>query len=148
MFHHFENENHGNPFLVNRLQLAYYDTTDYSKVPDQTAVISCLKKVTITGCRIQSDGSYELLAKPDLELTFSVFDVAPTATFSTLTVSDNGTIPGKLDTGDFLPVDLNGAGLPGILYTRDSGSFYYNPKGSGHYSEPEIIPDFAVGGSG
>lgn len=148
LFHHFENENNGNPFLVNRLQLAYYDTTDYSKVPDQTAVISCLKKVTITGCRIQSDSSYELLAKPDLELTFSVFDVAPTATFSTLTVADNGTIPGKLDTGDFLPVDLNGAGLPGILYTRDRGSFYYNPKGSGHYSEPELVPDFAVGDSG
>lgn len=147
LFHHFEEENKGEPFLVSRMGLTYYDTDEYKDVPDQTSIISCLKKVTVTGCRIRDDGSYQLLAKPDLDLTFSVFEMDEMAAFRQLMVSDDGSIPGKLDTGDFLPIDLNGAGLPGILFTRDSGALYYHPKGDGNYTKPETLPDFAISDS-
>ncbi|HYF32993.1 MAG TPA: SpvB/TcaC N-terminal domain-containing protein [Chitinophagaceae bacterium] len=146
LFHRFENENNDKPFLVFRTALDYYASQDYAGMPDQTGIMSCLKQLTVTGCRITSNGSYELLSKPALDFTFSVFDTPADAIFKQLNVT-GGSLPGFLDASMFLPIDLNGEGLPGLLCSNDSGFQYYSPLGNGQFTAPEILPSFPVEGS-
>ena len=138
LFHRFEGINKGEPFLTFRTALHYYTSDDYRDKPDQTGIMSCLKTLTVTGCRINDDRSYTLLSKPSLSFTFSAFDVPQDAVFKQLDAT-NSSLPGNLDASAFLPVDLDGEGLPGLLYTGDGGLLYYSPLGNGQFAAPEAL---------
>ncbi|MGV2480416.1 UNVERIFIED_CONTAM: hypothetical protein IGO34_26830, partial [Salmonella enterica subsp. enterica serovar Weltevreden] len=53
-----------------------------------------------------------------------------------------GTIPGYLNATQFLPVDLNGEGLPGFILSNSTMSLYLEPLGDGHYALPVANASF------
>lgn len=97
--------------------------------------LSMLSRVEQRGFRKAEDGSY---AQEDLPpLTFGFTPFAPAGQhYSELTLDNGGVIPGAVGDGQYLPVDLDGEGLPGILYSARGQTLYWPPLGNGHYGAP------------
>jgi RHS repeat-associated protein len=130
MFHQFS-ELGTQPILVRRTSLVY----------TESELISSLQKIKITGCKPNSNGSYELLSMPDVDLFFSVPDLVQTPAFDILT-SSNTPIVESLQQNGFLPVDLYGEGLPGLLMGNNATLLYLEPLGDGSFQAPATVAEF------
>ncbi|MEI9806809.1 MAG: VCBS repeat-containing protein [Bacteroidota bacterium] len=127
--------------LVKATSLSYEQLQQYAGIEIQG--LSLLNKVEITGYRKYGADNFTYQKMPALQFSYSLFNAPQSPVFKTLSMG-NETIPGYLDTADFLPVDLNGDGLPGFLFSNDQSTFYLEPKGGGNYSFPQSLPSFPV----
>ncbi|HEX3079389.1 MAG TPA: toxin TcdB middle/N-terminal domain-containing protein, partial [Puia sp.] len=105
--------------------------------------MSRLNQVAVAGYRKSPDGSYVEQKLPPVDFTYSVFEPPVCPEFKTLQ-SANGTIPGYLGSEQFLPVDLQGDGIPGFLYSNNESTCYFPPEGNGKYSGPVNCSSFPV----
>ncbi len=130
MFHQF-NELGTQPVLVRRTSLVYAES----------AIVSSLSQLHQTGCKPNTDGSYELLSMPVVDLFFSVPNLEATPAFGTLT-SGQESIVSPLQQNGFLPVDLYGEGLPGLLMGSNATLLYLEPQGDGSFQVPATVAEF------
>jgi RHS repeat-associated protein len=135
LVHHFPEEL-GDAVVVKELGFTYENIQQYTPVVFQG--MSMLTKATLTGFRKELSEPQSL---PPLEFGYSAFQPPATAEFNMLSVGD-GTIPGYLTATQFLPVDLNGEGLPGFLISNDTMSLYFEPLGDGRYAPPAANASF------
>ncbi|SEW52795.1 SpvB/TcaC N-terminal domain-containing protein [Chitinophaga arvensicola] len=139
LFHHFEEL--GTPCLVKSIALTYDALQHYQ--PVQIVTMSLLKNVASTGYRKNDDGSYDSKTSPALALDYTPFNVPESPVFEVLEM-DGNTIPGYLGEQGFLPVDLNGEGLPGFLFSNEYITTYLAPQGDGKYKLPESPAPFPI----
>ncbi|HEY1749690.1 MAG TPA: SpvB/TcaC N-terminal domain-containing protein [Caulobacteraceae bacterium] len=107
--------------------------------------LSMLAAVQQRGWRRLADGAYAHEDLPPLTLGFTPFDPAAQS-YAELVVEDGGLIPGPIGDGLYLPVDLDGEGLPGILFSSAGQTLYWPPLGDGRYGDPvapERFPSFS-----
>ena len=140
LFHHFQNEL-GDPCIVKSMAFDYQHLQDYHPVLIQG--LSLLVGATITGYRKNADNSFSEQSLPSLVLTYSSFSPPQSPVFKTLSMGGH-IIPGYLDGSQFLPVDLNGDGLPGLLFSNKESTIYLEPQGDGKYSFPNTAESFPV----
>jgi len=133
VFHNFK-ELGNNPCLVKALQLIH----------DETPSFSFLKSIIQTGYRISQDGSYISQSLPPLDFEYSQFSPPEAPEFQPLSVNGMNTIPGYLDSTDFNPIDLKGEGLPGMFFSNEETTLYYEPLGDGAYMSPSTPALFPV----
>lgn len=120
------------PILVRSWQASY--TASHAYGPVNLPTMSMLAAFTETGYR-HTDHGVVSQSMPDLRLTFSQFEPPLTPEFKTLQL-DRSTIPGYLDRAQYLPVDMEGLGLPGFLYADATTTLYMEPQGDGRYASP------------
>lgn len=137
LVHHFPEEL-GDAVIVKELGFNYEDIQQYTPVVFQG--MSMLTKVMLTGFRKELS---EPQAAPPLEFGYSAFQPPTTPEFNVLSMGDD-TIPGYLNATQFLPVDLNGDGLPGFLLSNDVTSLYLEPLGDGTYRTPANNTSFPI----
>ncbi|HEX6372786.1 MAG TPA: SpvB/TcaC N-terminal domain-containing protein [Longimicrobium sp.] len=135
MFHRFPQLG-PQPSLVRGTRLAY----------EETPTFSSLAEVRQVGYRRRDDGSYSEQALPPLTFAWSRFDPPRAPRFENLMVPRGAQLSGYLAPGGFLPVDLDGEGLPGVLYSDGATTLYYAPLGDGVYAAPEAPADFPTVG--
>jgi RHS repeat-associated protein len=131
VYHCLADQFNGQPFLVRALKLEY----------DQVQHMSFVRRVTETGYRKLADGSYRTAALPPVEFGYSAFEPSDQS-YRTLTVEGTGSLPSYLGAGQYLMVDLEGQGLPGILYSDDASTLFWEPAGEGRYIGPVSPPGF------
>ena len=139
IYHCLADEFAGQPFLTRTLEF------DYDDHP-----MSFVRRVTETGFRRQADGSYRSAPYPPVDFGYSAFE-PDKQQYRELAVDLNGSLPSYLG-GQYLLADLEGEGLPGVLYSDDATTLYWPPLGGGRYAGP-INPrgfptDSDLGGSG
>lgn len=139
LFHHFREL--GDPCLVRSFTLNYQSFQQYDAIEIQG--MSLLHKVEIRGYRKEEDGSIEQQDMPPIELQYSRFSPPAFPKFKTLSLPE-GTFPGYLDSTQFLPVDLEGDGLPGMLYSNAESNLYFAPLGDGKYAAPLSRRQFPI----
>lgn len=137
LVHNFPEEL-GEAVVVKELSFSYENIQQYTPVVFQG--MSMLIKATLSAFRKELTKPQLL---PSLEFGYSAFQPPATTEFKMLSMGD-GTIPGYLKATDFLPVDLNGEGLPGFLLSNDTMSLYLEPLGDGKYRLPEANASFPV----
>jgi RHS repeat-associated protein len=135
LVHHFPDEL-GDAVMVKELGFTYENIQKYTPVVFQG--MSMLTKATLTGFRKELSEPQSLAP---LEFGYSSFQPPATAEFKMLSVGD-GTIPGYLTATEYLPVDLNGEGLPGFLLSNDTTNLYFEPLGDGRYAPPVANASF------
>lgn len=135
MIHHFPDEL-GEPLMVKELVFTYKNIQEYTPVVFQG--MSMLTKATLTGFRKELADPQVL---PPLEFSYSAFQPPAAPEFKLLQMGGD-TIPGYLNATQFLPVDLNGEGLPGFLLSDDITSLYIEPLGDGKYRFPMANASF------
>ena len=140
LFHNFQEETSGY-CLVKRLAFTFDHQQQYGE--QEITTMSKLTSVVMAGYRKKSDGGYEEQKMPPLELSWSAFAPPVAPEFKKLEVKHND-LPGYFDASGFLPVDLNGDGLPGLLYNNNECSFYFAPEGNGSYSGPVSLGAFPI----
>ncbi len=140
LFHKFTKEL-GLPCLVKRVALQYNNLQQYD--PIQVSTMSMLNVVVSSGYRKKADGSYNEQQLPALQLTYSAFNPSKAPQFNTLNANDSG-LPGYLGPSAFLPVDLNGDGLPGFLLSNTASTMYFEPMGDGNYLAGENCNTFPL----
>lgn len=136
MYHQFQDEFGGEPFLVRALRFDYEQAAALSSTPSPSSRLSFLKRVTEIGFRREDDGTYRRRPLPALELSYSAFEPEGQP-YHLLRVADGDSIPGYLGNAQYLPVDLYGEGLPGLLYSDFETTLYWRPRGDGFYEPPE-----------
>jgi hypothetical protein len=123
------------PVLTRALTLTY----------DQgTTGLSMLARVEQRGFRKVEDGAYVHDDLPPLTFGYTPFDPGAQH-YAELVVDNGGIIPGPIGDGQYLPVDLDGEGLAGILYSARGQTLYWPPLGDARYGAPiapERFPSF------
>lgn len=133
LFQRFPSEFDNQRFLVQALCL------QYSEQP----VMSCITGAHIVGYRKNSDDTYERKELPPLHFSYSEF--APySGAFKPVVIDAGGALPGALDGGQFLPVDLYGEGMPGFVWSSNETTLYWRPQGDGVYGYPEPPVQFPI----
>ena len=130
-FHHFE-ELGTEPCLVMGLNLGY----------QLSKVISLTTSIVQNGYQRKNNDNYDQKPYPPLGLSYSTFEVESHPQFQQLKIDNGGNIPGYMNQSQFLPVDLYGEGLPGVLYNGGATHMYYSPLGNGLYSDPQAMTTF------
>lgn len=138
LFHYFEEEL-GSPFLVKAGILEYDNRESYD--PIRFNGISKLKKAGLRAFRKTLTGTFETQDLPPLEFGWSEFNPPERPEFKIMT-SGGYDIPGLLGPQQFFPVDLNGEGIPGLLYTDGQSVMYLEPEGEGKFKRPESLSKF------
>jgi RHS repeat-associated protein len=138
LFHHFKKEL-GDPCLVRAVSLEYNQVQKYT--PVEINGLSLLNRVQVTGYQKQENNSFVQQQMPPTELNYSLFSPPESPEFKKLSTGEH-TIPGYLNDTQFLPVDLYGDGLPGLLYSNNETTLYLAPQGNGKYSFPENTASF------
>jgi RHS repeat-associated protein len=133
MYHHFTDEHDDSRFLVRATRLGY----------EQTPGIALLTSVQEAGYRKTESGVYESRDIPPLEFFYSTFN-PESQEFKPITVNDNASVPGFISASQYLLVDLYGEGIPGFLYSNDTTTLYWSPKGRGRYGYPEEPVEFPI----
>lgn len=128
----------GDPLVVKELALTYENIQNYK--PVQFQGMSMLTKVILSGFRKELSAPQ---AMPPLEFSYSAFVPPATPEFKMIAMGE-GTIPGYFNATQFLPVDLNGEGLPGFLLSNNSMSLYLEPLGDGRYALPVANSSFPI----
>ncbi|HPI05165.1 MAG TPA: SpvB/TcaC N-terminal domain-containing protein [Saprospiraceae bacterium] len=141
LFHHFEREL-GAPFLVKATTLEYSHAEAYE--PIRFYGMSKMKKAGLLAFRKTSESAFRKQQLPPLEFAWSEMIAPERPEFRTLTTTDGFPIPGYLEPGQFFPIDLNGEGIPGLLYTDGQSVLYLEPEGDGKYKRPAVLPDFPI----
>ena len=131
VFHHFEKELGPLPCLASVTRLHY----------EQTPILSFLIQVQQTGYRRADNGSYTHKSLPPVQFTYAKFDPQAPA-FRHLTIAGGSALPGSLD--QYLPVDLDGEGIPGFLLSNDTTTMYWSPEGAGTYAQPQVPSSFPI----
>ena len=129
--HCFADENNGLPFTTRAL-LPEYESSGL-------ADISMLKRVCSRGYRLRGNQPLWIADTPATELTYQAF--SPLEAKWQLLEAE---APGYLDANGFLPVDLDGIGIDGLLYTTGSFTGYLEPLGNGRYAPMRVLHDFPV----
>lgn len=130
VFHRFA-ELGAEPCLVRAYRLIY----------DETPLAAFLIRIIEVGYRRRADGSYESAELPPLELGYSRFAPSATPAFEPLVVDGLGAaLPGYLAAPDLAPIDLDGAGLPGLLDTAGPAIRYHAPLGGGGFAAAQPLP--------
>lgn len=132
MFHHLSRELGTLPCLVRATRLTY----------DGTPALSFLTSATQTGYRRNDDDSYEVQSLPPVEFTYSQFAPPAAPVFRRLHVEGLEAPPGYLSSSGFQLLDLNGEGLPGLLFSDETTTLYYEPLGEGEYVAPAVPDNF------
>ncbi|HYH81168.1 MAG TPA: SpvB/TcaC N-terminal domain-containing protein, partial [Longimicrobium sp.] len=140
LYHCFHDRFGGVPFLTRALSLEYHRATEAG---EPGAGLSFIAAATETGFRRGDDGSYTRKAMPPVTFGYTPFQPAGQA-WTRLEVEGGGALPGYLDAGAFLPVDLRGEGLPGLLYGDGTATLQWEPLGGGRYSGPHVPDRFPV----
>ena len=135
LVHHFPDEL-GDPVAVKELGFTYENIQQYTPVVFQG--MSMLTKAVLTGFRKELSDPQSLAP---LEFGYSAFQPPAAPEFGLLSMGE-GTIPGYLNATQFLPVDLNGEGLPGFILSNSTMSLYLEPLGDGHYALPVANASF------
>jgi RHS repeat-associated protein len=136
IYHRFQGEFGGAPFLVRALRFDYQEASSSSSEPSSFSDLTFLKRVTEIGFRKDESGTYQQRFLPPLELNYCEFDPVGQP-YRLLRVADGGHIPGYLRESQYLPVDLYGEGLPGLLYSDPDTTLYWEPLGEGCYESPQ-----------
>lgn len=124
LYHQFHDQNGGQPFLVHALAFTY---------TSRKTGLTLLQSVTETGYRLQGDGQYWGESIPALTVDYTPF--APELSqWQRMEVVGAESLAGELGKDGFLPVDLHGEGLPGMLYTDGKAAQYFAPMGEGRYA--------------
>lgn len=141
LFHSFDTEI-GNNSLVRRLSLSYTSLRPYQGIDVVgPSTIDSLKIMGYKRSGTSETDAYTWKSKPPLKLGFSSFTAPKNPVFSSLEMDDHG-IPDYLNTTGFMPVDVFGEGIDGLLYTRGSDILYAAPKGYGKFAEPQTLFSF------
>ena len=139
----FHDQFDGKPFLTRALSLRYRQGSELSASPQAAPNMSFVETITEIGFRRELDGSYTRKALPSLELNYSKFN--PQAqTYKKLEVDGGLVVPGYLAGGQYLSVDLQGEGLPGLLYSDGTTTLLWEPQGDGRYSAPQNPDPFPI----
>lgn len=131
----------GEAVMVRSTSFSYDHTQQYNTV--DVNGLSLITKIEFKGYRKMADGTFEQQSLPPIEFGYSSFHPPQSPTFRTLSL-DPGTIPGYLDESSYLPVDLNGDGLPGFLFSNDLVTLYFEPLGEGLYTNPKELVSFPL----
>ncbi len=138
VFHHFPDEpGMGNDCLVRSVDFTYRAAAD---VPDGLKrgepAASFLASVTQSGYRRRPEGSYLRASMPALEFSYSDDrirgEVRELAAESRGNLPDPKTIPG-------LWVDLDGEGVPGMLFEQQGAWFYNRNLGDGLFAAAQSL---------
>jgi RHS repeat-associated protein len=122
----------GAPTLIRALSL------DYEEGPTG---LSMLKRVAQRGFRWDEVGACSQEDLPPLTLAFTPFQPLAGA-YAPLEVDPSGVIPGAPGEGGYMFVDLDGEGLPGMLYSAPGQVLYWPPLGEGRYGSPAPLERF------
>jgi len=133
LYHQFHDQNNGQPFLTHSL------TFDYALT---STGISQMQSILETGYRLES-GSYWSETIPPIQFSYTPFD-PETSLWQTMEVQGGEMLPGELSKEGFLPVDLHGEGLPGMLYAHDQVTQYFAPMGEGRYAPADLNMHFPI----
>lgn len=129
--HFFTGENNGAPFTTSAL-LPEYDVTPHSE-------LSIIKRIYSRGYKMQTGHPLWIQDTPAAELTYQDFN--PLATTWQLLEAE---APGYFNSFGFIPVDLDGLGIDGLLYSTDSFTGYLEPLGNGRFAPMRILEQFPV----
>lgn len=129
--HFFTGENNGAPFTTTAL-LPEYDITPHSG-------LSIIKRVYSRGYKLQSGHPLWIQDSPAAELTYQDFNPLA-ATWQLLEAE----APGYFNSSGFIPVDLDGLGIDGLLYSTDSFTGYLEPLGNGKFAPMRVLEQFPV----
>lgn len=132
MFHNFKELDDKKPILIHATHFNY----------QQSPVMTMLQSVEAIGYRIEN-GAYQ--TKPLPPLTFEYTNFQPqNQTFKQLTKENGQPLPGLNLSPDYQLIDLYGEGIPGILYSDGTSTFYSEPTGKGdedtgmRYNQPQV----------
>jgi RHS repeat-associated protein len=143
IYHCFYDQFEGKPFLTRALSIEYEQASGLSPAGQPAPNISFLKSISEIGFRKQDDGSYSQKAIPPVAFDYSMFQPAGRE-YQQLSVEGLSPIAGSLAEGQYLMVDLEGEGLPGILYSDGVTTLQWDPQGNGCYSAPRILEQFPI----
>lgn len=129
--HSFPDQFEGQPFLTRALSFEYNLKDQVSPLDSP---LSFIERITEVGYRKEEVG-YTLQFLPPMKLEYTPFEPADQS-FRPMTVLGPGTLPGPLSKGQFLPIDMDGAGLPGLLFSDQASTLYWKPQGKGTYGGP------------
>ncbi|HEX5553264.1 MAG TPA: SpvB/TcaC N-terminal domain-containing protein [Chitinophagaceae bacterium] len=129
--HYFMEQNNGVPFTTAALLLEYERTS--------VSGISIIKRIVSRGYRTQPEGSLWIADTPAIELDYQGFD--PLDSTWQLLEAD---APGYLNSTGFSPIDLEGIGIDGLLYSSDTFTGYLRPLGNGRYAPLRLLHNFPV----
>jgi RHS repeat-associated protein len=138
MIHHFKPELGEESLTLRQMTLNYSAPDTYNK-------LSLLESIDTTGFRKEKSGNIISQSLPRLALEFSRFNPPTAPGFRRLKLGADGeNIPGYLNQAQFMPIDLEGEGLPGFLYSNRETTLYLPPLGEGRYAPPQSPPSFPV----
>jgi len=141
--HCFNDQFDGLPFLTRALSFEYEQASTLAPAGQPAPNMSFLTSVTEIGFRKQPDGSYVQKSLPPVEYDYSTFQPAGQQ-YQQLEVEGGGNISGSLEQGQYLLIDLQGEGLPGLLYSDGITTVQWEPQGNGRYSGPRIVDKFSI----
>ncbi len=119
LFGQLPEENDGDAYLLHAVEFTHGQET--------LSGLNQLLGVRQRGYRRQAGGSYESSALAEIKLSYSAID--PVAShFESIKVDGEA-----LSTDAVELIDLNGEGLPGLLYENQGHLFYASPLGGGRY---------------
>ena len=116
MYHHFPAELYVDDYLVSTTNLTY----------DQQASLTYLKSITHAGCLLQKNG-YRTKKLPPVEFQYSSFPSDAELLeihVQTIDSADLENMPCGVDGSIYQWADLDGEGLPGVLFERSDGWYY------------------------
>ena len=131
IYHCFHDQFDGRPFLTKSLSLTYRQSNGHSSAAPN---LSLLASVMETGWRRQADGTYQTLSTPEILFEYTPFQPLKQP-FEKLEF-DGGMISGYPDGGEFVWMDTDGEGIPGLLYSDGTVTLQWDPLGGGRYSGP------------
>lgn len=155
MFHHISDlptGEKGYEGLVRSLEFDYNDypyPTNFTvqqelEHPGSTYIASKLGKITSSGYKKQSNGSYLKKSLPPLEFTYSQAII--NEDIQTLDESSLENLPIGVDGAQYQWVDLYSEGLSGIL-TEQANAWYYKPNRGGSFGGTQLVlekPSFSL----
>ena len=135
VYHCFHDQFGGQPVLTKSLSLTYEQANALSPPGQPAPTMSLIAAISETGWRKQADGAYLARSSPPVTFKYSGFHPADQS-FRQLAIEGQGLLAGYLTAGQYLPVDLEGEGLSGILYSDGSTALQWEPLGDGRYAGP------------
>ncbi|MGK7925813.1 MAG: SpvB/TcaC N-terminal domain-containing protein, partial [Spirulina sp.] len=144
MFHRFEAELGNNPVLVRATHFDY----------QETRTVTLLKAVESVGYR-HEQGKYESKSLPAVEFGYTAF--APQKhqprehKFEPIAEESDRALPGLNLPPNYQSIDLYGEGIPGVLYSDEATTLYWQPEGRGKgknggvkYTRPKQLQKFPI----
>jgi len=100
--------------------------------------VSLLSRVDYRGTRRRDDGLYDTLSMPGVSLAYQPF--APAGQVFVPIVLRSGQLPFELGSAPLVTADLDGEGLPGLLFSTGSACLFWRNQGNASFAPP-LTPD-------